>query len=86
MPDEPEPQLRPLIGFEALRELLGISPVTGARLLAEGRLPAYHVRGQWRFDPDEVLAALRAEPGERVQPRKGGVRGPYKRKPDEVPA
>ncbi|HEY8760136.1 MAG TPA: helix-turn-helix domain-containing protein [Candidatus Dormibacteraeota bacterium] len=75
---EPQASPPPLITFKALRQVLGVSSMTAATMLAAGRLPGYHVQGQWRFNLEEVLAALRAEPGQRVQPRQGGVRGPYK--------
>ena len=48
--------------------MLRLSQRTVYKLLAEGRLPAMKVGGQWRFDRDEVRAWL-SEGGNRSQDR-----------------
>ncbi len=62
---EPQLSLRPLLDLTSLCELLGISLMSGNRLLRSGALPAYRVGGQWRFDEAEVRDALRAGAGDR---------------------
>jgi len=52
----PSPQLR--VGRVA--GLLGVSERSITRLVKRGKLPAYRIGSQLRFDPDEVAAFLRA--------------------------
>lgn len=53
-----------LIDPEAVAQLLGISVRGVYRLASAGELPFHRVGRQMRFNPDELLAATRAQ-GER---------------------
>jgi excisionase family DNA binding protein len=54
-----------LVVAEVLAERYAISPRTVYRLAADGTIPSYRVGRQLRFDPAEVLAALRQARGTR---------------------
>lgn len=49
-----------------VQELLGVSASTLDRLAREGRIPAYKIRGRWRFFASEVSAYVRSQ---RVAPK-----------------
>lgn len=51
----------PLLKPEEIARLIGVDKGTVLRLRRKGAIPAYRVGGQFRFDADEVLAALRDE-------------------------
>jgi excisionase family DNA binding protein len=77
--EQTESSPRPtMIDLPRLCDLLGISLMTGHRLLRDGALPSYKVGGSWRFDELEVRDALRAQPDQRwVQgPRKKSDKSP----------
>ncbi len=40
---------------------LGVHPQTVRRMVRSGRLPAYRLGHELRFDPDEIREALREE-------------------------
>lgn len=50
-----------LIDPEAVAELLGISVRGVYRLASAGDLPFHRIGRQMRFDPEELLAATRAQ-------------------------
>ena len=56
-----------LLGTNGVAELLGVHPKHVYRLLRRG-LPAHRMGGEWRFDRQEVLDWVRAQPG-RAAPR-----------------
>ena len=50
-----------------LGEALGLSKLTVLRLANAGKIPAYKIdngRGDYRFDLEEVKAAIRVTPGD----------------------
>ena len=51
-----------LVDTAAVADLLGVTTQTIYRMVADGRIPHYRVRGQLRFDPDEVIKAMKAAP------------------------
>lgn len=55
--DEPA---RQLVGVAWVARRTGLHRVSVARAARDGRIPAYRVLGEWRFDPDEIEAWLRA--------------------------
>lgn len=53
-----------LVGADELRSVIGVGVQTIHRLRRLGRIPSYRIGGQYRFNVDEVLAALRDQPDE----------------------
>lgn len=59
------PSARPLMTTEEVAHMLNVTSKTVRRMVADGRLRAIRLGGAWpnaklwRFDPDEVEAALR---------------------------
>jgi len=54
-----EPHQRKLVKAEKMAEILGMSLSRVYRLAADGTIPSYKVGGAVRFDPVEVLEAVR---------------------------
>lgn len=49
-----------LVGSHAIAQMLQISPDSARRRAESGEIPAVRVGRFWRFDPDEVIAHLKA--------------------------
>lgn len=65
--DELFADLPPHITVDQLAQVLGLAKVTTYRWLADGKVPAYRVAGQWVILRDEIrdfLAAHRTGPPE----------------------
>jgi excisionase family DNA binding protein len=57
MTKTPEPERR-LVGTSWVAQRTGLGRTTVKRAAAAGRIPAYRVLGEWRFDPQEIKAWL----------------------------
>lgn len=68
-----------------VQELLGVSASTLDRLAREGRIPAYKIRGRWRFFASEVSAYVRSQ---RVIPKPAAsaplAKGEKGKKPEKI--
>jgi excisionase family DNA binding protein len=51
-------EMKPLVGVRELAEVLGLSMHTIYRLAMDGRIPFYKPTKVWRFDLEDVKAAL----------------------------
>lgn len=55
-----------MLSMAEVQEFLGLSASTLARLVREGRIPAYKIRGSYRFFASEVQDYVRSQ---RVAPK-----------------
>jgi excisionase family DNA binding protein len=51
---------RPLVGVAWVAQRTGLHRTTVQQAAATGRIPAYRVLSDWRFDPDEIEAWIQA--------------------------
>jgi excisionase family DNA binding protein len=58
MPSEPAELPRALVGAAWVATRLGLHRSSVKRAAADGRIPAYRILSDWRFDPDEIEAWL----------------------------
>lgn len=52
--------LKPLLDSRQAAEVLGLHPVTVARMAKAGRIPSYRVAGRIKFHPDDITSWLEA--------------------------
>jgi excisionase family DNA binding protein len=60
--DKQNEKQREGLSAEAVAERFGIHPETVRRWARAGKIPAFRAGVGWRFDLDEVEAALRSHP------------------------
>jgi len=58
---------RRFIGFSDTMKFLSLGRMTINRLIADGDIPAYKVRGKWLFDKEELIDWVKSK---RKEPKK----------------
>jgi len=72
---------RRFISYPEAMKFLDLSRMTIHRLIVEGDIPAYKVRGKWLFDKEELIdwvKSKRREPKKPAAPRPGARRSKKK--------
>jgi excisionase family DNA binding protein len=65
------PDMDEIMTLEEVAAYLKVTPRTIYRMLDESQIPAFKIRGTWRFRKDEIEAMTRNNHGGEV-PQKGG--------------
>lgn len=64
----------PLLDVDAMAAILQVNRLTVYEWARAGRIPAYRLGRRWRFDPEEVKAALKHDGRWKTRKRKKSAR------------